>query len=161
MRADVVIPYLAGSGARVAQAERNDDSGTLETLQTEQYAILSQLQKDLGKNSKARVLTDESKSRKNVRQAISRDIKRIAEHHAKLAELPKFAFKGNAMCYSPADDPAWGSDDLTSSDAHHVKAERAHCGHLHDKQRVGDRSLWTQANHPDPDTKFECGEQEH
>jgi len=53
------------------------------------------------------VFTNESKSRKIVRQAGSRDIKRIAEHHAELAEHLKLAFKGNSMCYSPGDDPAW------------------------------------------------------
>lgn len=98
---------LADISARIAEAERNNDAGTLETLQTEQYEILSQLQKDTGKNGKARVLTDESKSRKNVRQAVNRDIQRIAEHHADLAQHLKLAFKGNAMCYSPSDDPAW------------------------------------------------------
>jgi hypothetical protein len=98
---------LADISARIAEAERNNDPGTLETLQTEQYEILSQLQKDTGKNGKARVLTDESKSRKNVRQAVNRDIKRIAEHHADLAEHLKLAFKGNAMCYRPDADPNW------------------------------------------------------
>ncbi|WP_146536963.1 hypothetical protein [Rubripirellula reticaptiva] len=98
---------LADISARIAEAERNNDSGTLETLQTEQYEILSQLQKDTGRNGKARVLTDESKSRKNVRQAVNRDIKRIAEHHAELAEHLKLAFKGNAMCYRPDADPNW------------------------------------------------------
>ncbi|EMI56836.1 hypothetical protein RSSM_01779 [Rhodopirellula sallentina SM41] len=98
---------LADISARIAEAERNNDAGTLETLQTEQYEILSQLQKDTGRSGKARVLTDESKSRKNVRQAINRDIKRIAEHHAELAEHLKLAFKGNAMCYRPDADPNW------------------------------------------------------
>lgn len=98
---------LADLGARIAESERNNDAGTLETLQTEQYEILSQLQKDSGKNGKARVLTDESKSRKNVRQAVTRDIKRIAEHHDDLAEHLKLAFKGNAMCYRPDADPNW------------------------------------------------------
>ncbi|TWT80542.1 hypothetical protein CA13_19870 [Planctomycetes bacterium CA13] len=98
---------LVDLGVRIAEAERNHDAGTLETLQTEQYAILSQLQKDTGKDGKARVLTDGSKSRKNVRQAVSRDIKRIAEHHVELAEHLRFAFKGNSMCYFPSLDPAW------------------------------------------------------
>lgn len=98
---------LADLGARISEAERNNDVGTLETLQAEQYEILAQLQKDSGKNGKARVLTDESKSRKNVRQAVNRDIKRIAEHHPNLAEHLKQAFKGNAMCYRPAEDPNW------------------------------------------------------
>ncbi len=98
---------LADISARIAEAERNNDAGTLESLQTEQHEILSQLQKDSGKNGKARVITDESKSRKNVRQAVSRDIKRIAEHHADLAEHLKLAFKGNAMCYRPDGDPDW------------------------------------------------------
>ncbi|WP_145418421.1 hypothetical protein [Planctomycetes bacterium K23_9] len=98
---------LADISARIVEAERNNDAGTLETLQTEQYEILSQLQKDTGKNGKARVLTDESKSRKNVRQAVNRDIKRIAEHHAEFAEHLKIAFKGNAMCYRPDADPNW------------------------------------------------------
>ncbi|TWU46561.1 hypothetical protein [Rubripirellula reticaptiva] len=98
---------LADLGARIAESERNNDAGTLETLQSEQYEILAQLQRDSGMNGKTRVLPDESKARKNVRQAVNRDIKRIAEHHLDLAEHLKFAFKGNAMCYSPDDVPAW------------------------------------------------------
>jgi len=98
---------LADLGARIAEAERNDDVVTLETLQAEQYAILHQLQKDIGKNGRARVVTDESRSRKNVRQAVNRDIKRIAEHHADLAEHLKLAFKGDAMCYRPTEDLCW------------------------------------------------------
>ena len=98
---------LAELGARIAEAERNDDIGTLEALQSEQHAILQQLQKDIGKNGKARVVTDESRSRKNVRQAVNRDIKRIAEHHSDLGEHLKIAFKGNAMCYRPTNDVNW------------------------------------------------------
>ena len=108
---------LADLGARIAEAQRNDDIGTTEALQTEQHTILQQLQKDIGKNGKARVVTDESRSRKNVRQAVSRDIKRIAEHHAGLAEHLKLAFKGNAICYRPTDETSWDSGNSRTTHA--------------------------------------------
>ncbi len=44
---------LADLGARISEAESNNDAGTLKTLQTEKYEILSQLQRDSGKNGRA------------------------------------------------------------------------------------------------------------
>ena len=99
---------LADIMSQIAEAERHNDVGTLEKLQSEQYAILRHFQRDTTKSGKARVVTDESKSRKNVRQAVKRDIKRIAMHHPELAEHLTLAFKGDAMRYRPAEDPLWG-----------------------------------------------------
>ena len=87
--------------------KRSSGTDTLETLQTERYEILSQLQRDTGKNGKARVLNDKSTSRKNIRQAVNCDVKRTAEYHPDLAEHLLDAFKWNWMCYQPDDDPAW------------------------------------------------------
>ena len=58
---------------------------------------------------KARVLTDKSKSQKNIRQAVNCDVKRTAEYHVDLAEHLRRSVNRNAMCYSPDDALVWES----------------------------------------------------
>ena len=96
---------------------------------------LELLQKDIGKNGKARVKTDDCKSRKNVRQQLSA-VKSNASPSITLtlADHLSASFHGHWMSYRPVDDPHGSFDGPASCDAHHVEAQRAHSRNEHDEQ---------------------------
>lgn len=98
---------LADLDEEIAQAQANNDLGTLEQLQTEKHEIANEVSRATGLQGKSRVSTDESKARKNVRQAMSRDINRIAKSHPTLAEHLTLAFKGDWMSYRPSEETFW------------------------------------------------------
>ncbi|TWU39476.1 hypothetical protein Poly41_23000 [Novipirellula artificiosorum] len=91
----------------IAIAEKNNDVGVLDKLNAEKQQIIAGIRRATGLHGKSRVTTDESKSRKNIRQEMQRAIRRIAKSHPALAKHLNHAFKGNWLCYQPDEDPMW------------------------------------------------------
>lgn len=99
---------LAELSEDIVEAEQFNDGGRLEKLQKEFEAITDELTKSTGKSGKSRITTDASKSRRNVRQQMQRDItKKIVLQHPDLADHLLKAFKLDWMCYQPENDPGW------------------------------------------------------
>ena len=76
-------------------------------LQTEREKLIDYISKATGKGGKARVSTDASRARKNIRQQVNRDIDRMSKFCPELAEHLRTAFQGESLCYRPTQDPGW------------------------------------------------------
>ncbi|XZE35824.1 hypothetical protein SH501x_001368 [Pirellulaceae bacterium SH501] len=98
---------LADLEEEITEASEFHDWGRLEKLQTDRQAILDHVTKASRKGGKARVTTDASRARKNIRQQVKREIERIEGSSPELAEHLRIAFQGDPMCYRPTTDPQW------------------------------------------------------
>ena len=98
---------LAEIDEEIAEATSFNDIGRLEKLQNDRQGILDYVAKATRKGGKARVATDASKARKNIRQQVNRDLDRIRTFCPELAEHLRVAFLSDAMCYQPDHDPRW------------------------------------------------------
>ena len=98
---------LAEIDEEITEATSFNDFGRLEQLQNDRERILDHVSKATRKGGKARVATDASKARKNIRQQVNRDVDRIRTFSPELAEHLRIAFLSDAMCYRPEQDPRW------------------------------------------------------
>lgn len=98
---------LAEIEEEISEAAEFNDQGRLEKLQEERQAIIDHVTKASGKGGKARVTTDASRARKNIRQQLQREIERMKRTSPELAEHLRIAFQGDALCYRPTVDPQW------------------------------------------------------
>ena len=98
---------LAEIDEEIAEAASFNDIGRSEQLQNDRQRILDHVSKATRKGGKARVATDASKARKNIRQQVNRDLDRIRAFSPELAEHLRIGFQGDPMCYQPDHDPRW------------------------------------------------------
>ena len=89
------------------EATQFNDLASMERLQTEREKLIDYISKATGKGGKARVSTDASRARKNIRQQVNRDIDRISKSSTELAEHLRTAFQGESLSYRPTQDPGW------------------------------------------------------
>jgi hypothetical protein len=89
------------------EAAQFNDLATIERLQSERENLIDHISKATGKRGKARLSTDASRARKNVRQQVNRDIDRISKFCPELAEHLRTAFQSESLCYRPTNDPGW------------------------------------------------------
>jgi hypothetical protein len=89
------------------EATEFNDLASMERLQSEREKLIDYISKATGKGGKARVSTDTSRARKNIRQQVNRDIDRISKFCPELAEHLRTAFQGESLCYRPTQDPGW------------------------------------------------------
>jgi len=98
---------LAEVDEEIAEAAGFNDHASIERLQSERQLLIDYISKATGKGGKARVATDASKARKNIRQQVNRDIDRISKSCPDLAEHLRTACQGESLCYRPTRDPGW------------------------------------------------------
>ena len=98
---------LAEIDEEIAEAASFNDIGRSEQLQNDRQRILDHVAKATRKGGKARVATDASKARKNIRQQVNREVDRIRTFCPELAEHLRIGFQGDPMCYQPDYDPHW------------------------------------------------------
>jgi hypothetical protein len=89
------------------EAAQFNDLASIERLQSEREKLIDHISKATGKGGKARVTTDTSRARKNIRQQVNRDIDRISKFCPELADHLRTAFQGESLCYRPTQDPGW------------------------------------------------------
>ena len=89
------------------EAAQFNDLASIERLQSEREKLIDHISKATGKGGKARVSTDASRARKNIRQQVNRDIDRMSKFCPELAEHLRTAFQGESLCYRPTQDPGW------------------------------------------------------
>lgn len=89
------------------EAVQFNDLASIERLQSQREKLIDHISKATGKGGKARVSTDASRARKNIRQQINRDIDRMSKFCPELAEHLRTAFQGESLCYRPTQDPGW------------------------------------------------------
>ncbi len=89
------------------EAAQFNDLASMERLQLDREKLIDHISKATGKGDKARVSTDASRARKNIRQQVNRDIDRISKFCPELAEHLRTAFQGESLCYRPTQDPGW------------------------------------------------------
>jgi hypothetical protein len=98
---------LAGIDEDLEEAAEFGDLASIERLQSEREKLIDYLSKATGKGGKARIATDASRARKNIRQQVSRDVDRISKICPELGEHLRVAFQGDSLCYRPTSDPGW------------------------------------------------------
>jgi hypothetical protein len=89
------------------EATQFNDLASIERLQLEREKLIDHISKATGRGGKARVSTDASRARKNIRQQVNRDIDRISKFCPELAEHLRTACQGESLCYRPSQDPGW------------------------------------------------------
>lgn len=89
------------------EAAQFNDLASIERLQSDREKLIDYISKATGKGGKARISTDASRARKNVRQQVNRDIDRISKFSPELADHLRTAFQGESLCYRPTQDPGW------------------------------------------------------
>jgi hypothetical protein len=89
------------------EATQFNDLASMERLQLEREKLIDHISKVTGKGGKARVTTDASRARKNIRQQVNRDIDRMSKFCPELAEHLRTAFQGESLCYRPTQEPGW------------------------------------------------------
>jgi hypothetical protein len=90
------------------EASENNDETRIETLQAEMDQLANELAAATGLGGRSRKKNNIEKIRKSVREAVSRDMKRINKRHPRLGlHLYRYIDTGVACRYSPDEDPGW------------------------------------------------------
>lgn len=89
-------------------ATNDHDLGKVEQLQLEKQQLLAAVKSATGLGGRIRKKSDADRSRKSVSAAVSRDLDRIAKHHAALGQhLANTISQGTQFRYAPQSPIDW------------------------------------------------------